>query len=149
MTWTLKPYRALSLDELYAVLTLRQRVFVVEQNCPYLDNDGHDHETLHLWHSDERGAVDAYLRIFGPGVKYAECSLGRVVTAPEVRRTGLGRQLVERGLVIVALSFGKSPVRISAQAYLERFYGEFGFVREGENYLEDDIPHCAMVRSPQ
>ncbi len=149
MTWTLKPYHALSLDELYAALTLRQRVFVVEQTCPYLDNDGHDHEALHLWHCDESGSVDAYLRIFGPGVKYAECSLGRVVTAPEVRRTGLGRQLVDRGLAALARTYGEVPVRISAQAYLERFYGEFGFVREGENYLEDDIPHCAMVRSPR
>lgn len=146
MTWTLRPYAQLSRDELYAALTLRQRVFVVEQRCPYLDNDGHDHEALHLWHTDPHGAVDAYLRVFAPGVKYAESSLGRVVTAPEVRRTGLGRVLVARGLDAVVEHFGRVAVRISAQAYLERFYGEFGFVREGENYLEDDIPHCAMVR---
>jgi len=146
MTWTLKPFAALTLDELYAALALRQRVFVIEQNCPYLDCDGHDHEALHLWHADEGGAVDAYLRAFGPGVKYAECSLGRVVTAPEVRRTGLGRELVARGLAAVAERYANAPVRISAQAYLERFYGEFGFARVGANYLEDHIPHCAMRR---
>jgi ElaA protein len=146
MTWTLRPYAQLSRDELYAALTLRQRVFVVEQRCAYLDNDGHDHEALHLWHTDPRGVVDAYLRLFAPGVKYAESSLGRVVTAPEVRRTGLGRVLVAKGLDAAAQHFGRVAVRISAQAYLERFYGDFGFVRAGENYLEDDIPHCAMVR---
>ena len=147
MTWTLKPYAALSLDELYAALALRQRVFVIEQNCPYLDCDGHDQEALHLWHTDENGVPDAYLRLFGPGVKYAECSIGRVVTAPEVRRTGLGRELVARGLAAAAERFAHAPVRISAQAYLERFYGEFGFARVGANYLEDDIPHCEMLRA--
>jgi ElaA protein len=146
MTWTLKPWADLTRDELYAALTLRQRVFVVEQRCAYLDNDGHDHEALHLWHADQHGTPDAYLRLFAPGVKYAESALGRVVTAPEARRTGLGRALVARGLEALTERFGAVPVRISAQVYLERFYGEFGFAREGGDYLEDDIPHCAMVR---
>ncbi len=146
MTWTLKPYADLSLDELYAALTLRQRVFVDEQRCPYIDCDGFDREALHLWHVGAEGAVDAYLRAFGPGVKYPECSLGRVVTAPEVRRTGLGRALMTRGLEAIAARFGAAPVRISAQAYLERFYREFGFERQGDSYLEDGIPHYEMLR---
>lgn len=146
MTWTLKPYAGLTLDELYAALALRQRVFVLEQNCPYIDCDGHDHEALHLWHTDNFGTVNAYLRVFAPGVKYAECSIGRVVTAPEVRRTGLGRVLVSRGLDVVAEHYANTTVRISAQAYLERFYNEFGFARVGANYLEDGIPHCEMLR---
>ncbi len=146
MTWTLKPWRDLTRDELYDVLTLRQRVFVVEQRCAYLDNDGHDADAVHLWHTDSEGRVDAYLRVFGPGIKYAETSLGRVVTAPEVRRTGLGRALVAKGLDVVAARFDGAAVRISAQAYLERFYEDFGFRRVGENYLEDDIPHCEMLR---
>ncbi len=147
MTWTLKPWADLTAAELYAALTLRQRVFVVEQRCAYLDNDGHDRDALHLWHTSDGGDLDAYLRIFGPGAKYAEASIGRVVTAPEVRRTGLGRDLFSRGISALEARFGEVPVRISAQAYLERFYGEFGFVRDGENYLEDDIPHCSMVRA--
>lgn len=146
MTWTLKPYESLSLGELYAMMTLRQRVFVVEQSCPYLDADGHDPYALHLWHTGDGGTMDAYARLFGPGVRCDECSIGRVVTAPEVRRTGIGRALVARGLAALEVHHGARPVRIHAQKYLERFYGSFGFVREGDDFDEDGIPHCMMVR---
>lgn len=145
--WIHKPFESLSALELYGLMALRQRVFVVEQNCPYLDADGGDLHAVHLWHVGDSGAFDAVLRVFAPGDKYVEASLGRVATAPEARRTGLGRALVARGLALVSELYGDVPVRISAQCYLERFYGDFGFVREGENYLEDDIPHCAMVRA--
>lgn len=146
MTWTLKPYDALSLHELYAVMALRQRVFVVEQNCPYLDADGNDVHALHLWHVGRDGAIEAYARLFGPGIRCDECSLGRVVSAPEVRRTGVGRALVAKALAALAAHYGAQPVRIHAQKYLERFYGSFGFAREGEDFDEDGIPHCMMVR---
>lgn len=146
MTWTLKPFGALTAPELYAVMALRQRVFVVEQSCAYLDADGADPRALHLWHLDANGATDAYLRLFGPGALYPERALGRVVTAPEVRRTGLGRALVARGLDALAAHYGAGPVRIHAQKYLEAFYRSFGFAREGDDFLEDGIPHCEMVR---
>jgi ElaA protein len=147
VTWQLKPFDALTPYELYAIMAVRQRVFVVEQRCAYLDADGYDARALHLWYAPyDTAPIDAYLRAFGPGVKYPECSLGRVVTSPEARRTGLGKTLVARGLDALRSHHGDVPVRISAQQYLERFYGAFGFVRVGDDYLEDDIPHCEMLR---
>jgi ElaA protein len=145
MIWVCKAYPELSTDELYALLALRQRVFVVEQNCPYLDLDGKDRPAWHLWHASG-GEVVAYLRYFAPGVLYPEASIGRVVTSPERRRDGLGRALMGEGIARVEAQFGRHPVRIGAQAYLERFYASFGFARSGPDYLEDGIPHLPMVR---
>jgi ElaA protein len=128
-------------------MALRQRVFVVEQRCPYLDADGWDDRAEHLWCDDEPGTgCLAYLRVFAPGVKYDEASLGRIVTSPEVRRHGLGRPLVREGLARIARAYGAVAVRIGAQKYLEPFYGGLGFVRASDDYLEDGIPHLEMVR---
>jgi ElaA protein len=146
MIWVCKAYRELTTDELYALIKLRQRVFVVEQNCPYLDLDDKDQRARHLWHAPPGGELAAYLRYFGPGELYAEASLGRVVTAPERRRDGLGRALLREGLARVEADFGRCPVRIGAQAYLERFYASFGFARSGPDYVEDGIPHLTMTR---
>ncbi len=147
MAWMLKPWRELDRDVLYAILALRQEVFVVEQSCAYLDADGWDAPARHLWHVDPAGAVTAYCRLFPAGARYDEASVGRVVTARSVRRTGLGRELMARALEALDAEHGsRAPVRIHAQAYLERFYGDFGFVRDGENYLEDGVPHLDMVR---
>jgi ElaA protein len=147
--WRYEPWSALTIDELYRILALRQRVFCVEQNCPYLDCDDWDQRADHLWCDGEAPAIPgvaAYLRVFGPGVKYAEASLGRVVSAPETRRTGMGRALMAEGIARVAAGWGPVPIRIGAQKYLERFYGDFGFVRASDDYLEDNIPHLEMVR---
>jgi ElaA protein len=141
--WQFLPFTELRAAELYAILIARARVFIVEQNCPYLDLDGLDVGAWHLW----TGApVKAYLRILAPGAKYDEPSLGRVITAPEARRTGLGRALVGEGLRRAESLFGASAIRIGAQRYLERFYGEFGFVRASDDYDEDGIPHVEMLR---
>lgn len=130
--------------ELYAITVLRERVFIVEQTCAYLDADGLDPVSRHLWASAEpEGDPLAYLRIVPPGAKFEEVSLGRIITAPEQRGRGLGRELVRRGLAAV----GPVPVRISAQAHLEPFYGEFGFARVSEVYLEDGIRHVDMLRA--
>ncbi len=143
--WSHREFAALTVDELYRILALRQRVFVVEQRCPYLDADGWDGRAEHLWLDDGDVAV-ACLRWFSPGVRHAEACLGRVVTAPERRGTGLGHALVREGLAQIERQHGAAPVRISAQAYLERFYRQHGFERASDDYLEDDIPHLAMVR---
>jgi ElaA protein len=148
VNWRFHPWAELGVDELYAILTVRCRVFVVEQTCPYLDPDGLDPACHHLWTGDA-GAVHAYLRVVPPGAKYDEPSLGRVVTAPEVRRQGLGRPLVAEGLRRVDALYGRVPVRIGAQRYLEQFYGDIGFVPASEPYDEDGIPHIEMVRAPQ
>lgn len=146
LRWREQAFHELSTGQLYAILALRARVFVVEQACAYLDADGVDPESRHLWAEPSEpghgGAIRAYLRIVPAGAKFAEVSLGRIVTAPEARGTGLGRALVRRGLAAVR----DAPVRIGAQAHLERFYGEFGFVRASEPYDEDGIPHIEMLR---
>jgi ElaA protein len=150
--WRQSAFDALSARELYALLQLRQRVFVVEQRCAYLDADGYDHLATHVWaeRADPPGdalpRVLAVTRFFAPGIKYPEASLGRVVSAPEARRTGVGRAVVARALAGLEAQRGPVPVRISAQQYLERFYQEFGFRTVSEPYLEDDVPHIAMVR---
>lgn len=133
-------------DALYALMALRQEVFVVEQKCPYLDADGYDPKATHLWATAPGSEYPvAYCRVFPAGVKYAEASLGRVVSAASVRRTGAGRALMVEALrVMDAAAMG--PVRISAQSYLQRFYEGFGFRVVSEPYLEDDIPHVEMLR---
>ena len=141
LRWHDKPFAELTAPELYAIYVLRQRVFVVEQTCVYLDADEYDPLARHLW-AESAGVLQAYLRIVPAGAKFAEISLGRVVTAPEARGTGLGRALMRRGLAAV----GAVPVRIGAQAHLEKFYGELGFVRASDLYDEDGIPHIEMTR---
>ena len=145
--WTLRAFDALSPHELYAILALRQRVFVVEQACAFLDADGRDAASLHLFATDHAGACVACLRVVPPGAKFAEPSLGRIVTAPEVRGAGLGREIVRRGVAAALEAHGRVPIALSAQRHLKRFYREFGFAPRGEPYDEDGIPHLDMVRA--
>ena len=142
LRWHDRAFGELAAAELYAILALRARVFVVEQACVYLDADGVDPVCRHLWAAGE--AIVAYLRVIPAGVDYNEVALGRIVIAPEARGSGLGRTLVRRGLEAV----GRVPVRISAQAHLERFYLELGFRPASDVYLEDGIAHLEMLRTP-
>lgn len=146
MEFTLKPWSALTADELYAILALRAEVFVVEQRCPYQDLDGADRDAAHLWIPDADGAPLAYARLFPPGVKHDHASIGRVVSAPSVRRHGYGRALFGEAVKRVVAAHGPTPIWIGAQKYLQRFYESFGFARSGEDYLEDGIPHLPMIR---
>lgn len=139
----------LRLDDLYDALALRCRVFILEQG-PYLDPDGIDRHCWHLLGRDEAGVLQAYLRVVDPGLKYAEPSIGRVISSAERRGTGLGRALVAEGVARCLAAWPGQGIRISAQAHLERFYAGFGFEPVGEPYLEDDIPHLEMLlRSPR
>jgi len=148
MNWAWQRFAELGVDNLHDALQLRSRVFILEQG-PYLDVDGHDRSSWHLLGRDDAGSMVAYLRIVDPGVKYAEPSIGRVVTAPEVRGTGLGRTLMRQGLLGCAQHWPGQPVRISAQARLQRFYTELDFSVASAEYLEDGIPHLEMLwRSP-
>jgi ElaA protein len=147
LRWHDKPFAALTVEELYGLLALRQRVFVVEQTCTYLDADGVDLVSRHLW-AEARGAIVACLRIVPAGVSFDELSIGRVVTEQAMRGQGLGRVLMRRGIDAVIASHGPVPIRIGAQAHLEGFYGELGFVRTSEVYLEDGIPHVEMLYAP-
>lgn len=133
---------------LYDVLALRQRVFIVEQRCLFLDADGQDQHALHLLHHDERGVLDAYARLFLPTPAAPHARFGRVVTAPEARGQGLGHHLVDVALAVLAERAPGVEVHISAQAHLDTWYSKHRFVAVGELYLEDDIPHIHMVRRP-
>lgn len=142
LSWFERGFAELTPAQLYAIVQLRERVFVVEQACVYLDADGVDPVSRHVW-AERAGAIAAYLRIVPAGVKFAEVSIGRVITAPEVRGAGVGRELMARGIAAA----GPVAIRIGAQAHLERFYGELGFVRTSvEPYDEDGIPHIEMLR---
>lgn len=142
----LKRFDKLTLEELYAILVLRSEVFVVEQHCPYLDPDGKDQDSWHLFIM-EGGRCIAYARLIPPGISYPEASIGRVVTAMAARNKGYGIRIMNEAILQVKELFNTTKVRISAQAYLKDFYESLGFQQDGEGYLEDDIPHLPMVLS--
>jgi ElaA protein len=146
LTWITKPFEALTLTELYALLQLRSEVFVVEQACAFQDLDGQDQAATHLLGYTETGELAAYTRLFGAGISYPEASIGRVVTSPKFRRYGLGRALMRQSIETVETLFGHQPIQIGAQLYLKEFYESFGFQQQGEGYLEDGIPHIHMIR---
>lgn len=149
LRWEAVAFAELGVERLYALLALRQRVFVIEQHCVYLDADGVDPACLHLlgWHeADDAATLRACLRLVPPGLKYAEASIGRIVTDSVLRGTGQGRQLVRRGIELAERVHPGAGLRISAQAHLARFYADFGFAGVGEPYPEDGIPHLEMLR---
>lgn len=143
MNWILKKFDELSTYELYAILRLRNEVFVVEQNCVYQDTDNNDQQCWHLmgW-KDE--LLAAYTRIIPPGILNDLPSIGRVVTSPAVRRTGLGKKLMKKSIETVEKLFGKTSILIGAQLYLKGFYESLGFRQSGSVYLEDGIEHIKM-----
>lgn len=140
-----KRFDELSPRELYAILRLRTEVFVVEQNCVFQDMDNKDQSCHHFmgWNS---GELVAYTRLVPPGISYQEPSIGRVVTAPATRGTGIGKTLMANSIRQLESLYGKQPIRIGAQCYLKRFYESFGFVQQGEVYDEDGIDHIHMLR---
>lgn len=143
--WKIKTFEEFTVPELYAVIKARVDVFVVEQDCPYPDLDGYDQKAIHLW-AEEDGDVLAYCRIFDKGIKYNEASIGRVLTTEKARGKSLGKQLIAYAVQAIENRFRTSEIRISAQDYLLRFYGGFGFEDTGKKYLEDNIPHTEMLR---
>jgi len=146
LRWRCCAFEALSVHELQAIYMARQQVFVIEQACPYQDADGCDDRCWHLaaWTAAQREPL-AYARIVAPGVKYAEPSIGRVLTTAAGRGSGLGRELMRRAIVHARATFPGQGIRISAQSRLEGFYAGLGFVIVGERYLEDGIPHTEML----
>ena len=146
VNWTIKRFDELTLDELYNILQLRNEVFIVEQNCVYQDLDGKDRSAWHLM-AIENSKLVAYTRIFPPGISYSDPSIGRVVTSKIKRRTGLGIELMKRSIDECEKLFGKTTITLSAQKYLQSFYGSLGFIITGDEYLEDGIPHIKMSRS--
>ena len=149
MQWQWSDYEALSKTDVHAMLRLRQQVFVIEQNCIYEDADDLDVHSWHLlgWDTDTSGAktLAAYLRLVPAGKKFVEPSIGRVLVAEGYRGQGVGRELMEQGLVSLAKTLGKKSNRISAQLHLASFYGSLGYTVTSEPYDEDGIPHVEML----
>jgi ElaA protein len=145
LNWLWSRFGDLGVDNLYDALALRCRVFILEQGA-YQDPDGLDRVSWHLLGRDSAGVLQAYLRVVDPGHKFDEPSIGRVITSPEARGSGLGRVLMAEGVDRCLAAWPGHGIRISAQSHLARFYGTLGFERVGEDYLEDGIPHCEMVR---
>jgi ElaA protein len=140
------PFNDLSAGELYQIMALRQEVFVVEQNCPYLDADGKDVGAWHCMCRDEQGDLVAYTRLLPKGLSYEHYpSIGRVVNSPAVRGTGVGRLLMKKSIALCVRIFGNESIKIGAQRYLLQFYESLGFRSTGEEYMEDGIPHVKMV----
>ncbi len=147
--WQWKTFAQLSVAELYAVLTARAQVFVLEQQCLFQDMDGLDQEAHHLmgWHNvDGQRQLGAYLRCLAPGAKYVEMSLGRVLTMASGRGLGLGRELLAAGIAHAERQHPGQRIRIGAQQYLEHFYAGFGFQTVSAPYEEDGIVHVDMLR---
>jgi ElaA protein len=146
MKWICKTFDELNPYELYAILQLRMAVFVVEQHCPYQDADNKDFHCHHLmgWKEDK---LVAYTRLVPPEISYAESSIGRVVSSPSVRRTGIGKILMARSIEALKALYPGVPIRIGAQLYLKEFYESFSFKQISETYIEDGIPHIEMLLS--
>lgn len=145
---TCPTFDELTLSQLYKIMVLRQEVFVVEQDCPYLDADNKDQVSHHLclWSDDDQ--LLAYARLLPKGVSYPEyASIGRVVSSQSVRKAGLGKVLMQAAIEHCNRLFSEDSIKISAQCYLIRFYEGFGFQTTGDEYLEDNLPHIAMIRA--
>ena len=142
--WKCQTFDELTVRELYAILRLRSEVFVVEQGCVFLDTDNKDQRCRHItgWKNDQ---LIGYTRLVPPGLAYSEPSIGRVVTAPLARRTGLGKELMLFSIQMLFDVFGKKPIKIGAQLYLKKFYESIGFHQISEVYSEDGIDHIEML----
>lgn len=139
-----KSFATLTPSELYAILRLRSEVFVVEQNCVFLDADNKDIYCHHLMLFDNKQLI-AYARLVPPGISYREMSVGRVVTAKDARNKGAGKELMQLAVENCRKIFGDGPIRIGAQYYLEKFYTDIGFTATGDVYDEDGIEHIEMI----
>lgn len=146
LTWSWHKFAELSPETLYAILELRSRIFVVEQNCVFPDMDGRDRDCEHLCGWNESGALLACLRLVPPGIKSGELSLGRVVVEQSARGLGLGRAVMLEGLRRCTELYPGKPVKVSAQQHLELFYNSLGFQAVTAPYLEDGIWHVDMIR---
>ena len=149
LTWQVKHYNDLSLNEFHDIIALRIKVFVVEQNCPYLELDGKDKKAYHLICRNGTGDIVATARILPPGVSYDDTSIGRVVIDESIRGNGVGHDLMIKSVEFCGVEFGNTPIQISAQKHLEKYYEQHQFYSTGKEYLEDNIPHVEMRFTPK
>ena len=140
-----KTFSELTTNELYDLLQLRSEVFVVEQDCVYQDVDGKDEKALHILGFKNEKLI-AYTRVFKPGFYFEESSIGRVVVAKNERLFNYGNDIMQASIEAIKTHYNETIIKISAQVYLKKFYNNLGFKSIGEEYLEDDIPHIAMIK---
>ncbi|UJH90198.1 GNAT family N-acetyltransferase [Antarcticibacterium sp. 1MA-6-2] len=145
MNIIIKSFSQLNLEELYKILQLRSEVFVVEQNCVYQDVDGKDMDAIHVLGFEDTDLV-AYTRCFDAGNYFDKASIGRVIVKENFRKYGYGHQIMEASVNEIKKRFNTGSIKLSAQQYLIRFYESHGFQQTGEGYLEDGIPHVAMIK---
>jgi ElaA protein len=143
--WILDKFEDLTPYQLYAILQLRNEVFVVEQNCVFQDADNNDQESYHLMGFNENKLI-AYSRLVPAGKMYKQASIGRVVTSLTIRRSGAGKELMKHSIDAVYNLFGIQPIKIGAQLYLRQFYCLFGFDQASSVYIEDGIEHIYMIK---
>ena len=143
---TIKKFEALTTNELYAILRLRSEVFVVEQDCVYQDLDDKDKKALHVigWYGN---TIVAYTRIFDVKLYFNEASIGRVVVEQKHRSKGFGTDIMNASIDAIKKHYNQAQIKISAQTYLIKFYNKLGFKEQGKPYLEDGIPHTAMIKN--
>lgn len=140
----IKSFNELNITELYQIIHLREKVFVVEQECFYLDADNHDQQSWHLlYYSDN--ILAAYLRILPPNATYTLPSIGRVVVDERYRGKKLGRVIMTEAIAFLKKEYINTHIKIGAQTYLNSFYKSLGFKNNGDDYLEDGIPHIHMI----
>jgi ElaA protein len=148
--WRCLPFAALAAGTLYGLLRLRSEVFVLEQSCVFLDMDGLDPQCMHVLGEQVDSSGDVVLgastRLVPPSLAFAEASIGRVVTSPAARGKGLGHALMAESVRLLEQLWGPQPIRIGAQAHLQSFYRQHGFVSDNRPYIEDGIPHMEMIR---
>lgn len=144
MNWKIKKFEELTTDELYMILKVRNEVFILEQTCPFLDCDDKDRKSFHMF-LEEDNAVIAYCRLLPKGLAYKESSIGRVLVSKSYRGKDLAKQLMEKGINFILNNMKEREIKIQAQAYLFKFYSNFGFTPISEEYLEDNIPHIDMI----
>ena len=143
MSFQLKNFNELSNQQMYKILQQRTQVFVVEQNCPYLEVDGKDEASLHLF-KEVDGVIAAYCRLLPPGISYEEASIGRVLVHESFRGQGLAETMMKQAIQYIVETMQQPTIKIQAQSYLEKFYSSLGFEKISEEYLEDNIPHIDM-----
>ena len=146
MQIVIKTFQELTTTELYDLLQLRSEVFVVEQDCVYQDVDGKDDKALHVL-GYKNSVLIGYSRLFKAGNYFPEASIGRVIIKASERKFGYGHVLIQKSIEVIETQFKTKEIHISAQTYLKKFYESHGFIKVGEGYLEDDIPHIKMVKS--
>ena len=144
MKWSLKKFFELTNEEVYKILKLRNEIFIVEQSCPYMDCDGKDEESYHLFAEDGKDII-AYLRIVKKGIIYDDVAIGRVCVNKKYRKNNLGREMILRAISFIENELKEKKIKIQAQSYLYDFYKSLGFNEISDTYLEDGISHIDMI----